>query len=1160
MPNRVPNRLTNRGCLVSIPRRYDSQFVPAPLAALIDAWKPRHIPTLPGRWSVASGARAFAIAGLASVSAGPVLAVAPGERDAEELHEDIELFTVDVALMPAWETLPFEHLSPNAATMARRSHARHLLASASKGVIVTSVRAAVQRLSPSDPRPITIVRGGDINTVSLASRLAALGYHRTDRVESRGEFAIRGGIIDVYPAQADEPVRVDLWGDSVEDLRIFSIGDQRSADAIDHVDLYPAREFRPDSETVRARATQLSIQEAWNASVWDRIADGNHFDGMESWMPWVAPERSLFDEVGSHVTLVLIDPVRAADRARDLIAEEHDLAAALAPTWGEGAPAAGEHPALFLDMDASLAERPTVEMPPVPVSSTDEVLTVRGLDATPGDAESVAGELRRLGRSDITVVVAMDGAGAADRVARVLGENDHAIPRADILTSIAPAVIPSGIHLGFILPELGVGVLGEREIAGRRRAHRRTGSRRQAGTGTEYRDLTPGDYVVHFRHGIGRFEGLESRTMAGVERDYLVVSYAGNDRLYVPTDQLAAVTKYTGGEQPRVSRMGGKDWSDTRNRVRRAVAAVAEEVVRLHRLRAAAEGTAIDADSPWQGEVEAAFPYEETPDQLTAIADVKADMEDGTPMDRLVFGDVGYGKTEVAIRAAFKAALAGLQVVVLCPTTLLAQQHYQLFSERFEAYPLRVEMLSRFLTAKEAKSVVAGLGTGEVDIVIGTHRLLSDDITFKRLGLLVIDEEQRFGVAAKDRIKRFKIGVDVLTLTATPIPRTLEMALTGIRDVSHIRTAPIDRHPILTFVGPFEEQAVAAAIRREMLREGQIFYVHNRVQSIDRAVARLRQLVPDARYTVAHGQMSEGQLEHVMLDFWNREYDVMVATTIIESGLDLPQVNTLIVERADLLGLAQLYQLRGRVGRSDVRAYAYLFHPPDQSLSEESYRRLQAIGEATDLGSGFQLASKDLEIRGAGSVLGEVQSGHISAVGFDLYAELVAEAVDELEGRESVDGGPPEIRIDLPIDAHLPDDYVAELPLRLEAYRKLAKTVEHAQVDDVAAEWEDRFGELPEAAATLVTLARLRVEAIRIGLTEIVALRDEVRLAPVDLSASQEVRLQRIGPRAVLRASEGVLFIPAPMPILQGLLDFLSAMWPGSTTIVRSSSDPGDPA
>jgi transcription-repair coupling factor (superfamily II helicase) len=482
-------------------------------------------------------------------------------------------------------------------------------------------------------------------------------------------------------------------------------------------------------------------------------------------------------------------------------------------------------------------------------------------------------------------------------------------------------------------------------------------------------------------------------------------------------------------------------------------------------------------------------------------------------------------------------------VAVLAPTTLLAQQHHQTFAERFQTYPVRVEALSRFLTSKQQKAVVAGMSTGEVDVVIGTHRLLSDDIHFKDLGLLVVDEEQRFGVSAKDAIKRLKVGVDVLTLTATPIPRTLEMALTGIRDVSHIRTPPEDRHPILTYVGPYDEQAVSAAIRREILREGQVFYVHNRVQSIDRAVARLEELVPDARYVVAHGQMSEGQLEQVMIDFWNQEFDVMVATTIIESGLDLPTVNTQIVERADLLGLAQLYQLRGRVGRSDQRAYAYLFHPTDQSLTEDAHRRLEAIGEATDLGSGFQLALRDLEIRGAGSILGEVQSGHIAAVGFDLYAELVAEAVSELEGREPLSTPQREVRIDLPVDAHLPETYVGDQELRLEAYRRLATTTTEDEVNDVAAEWVDRFGPLPRAAEALVALARLRVEALRVGLDELVQLRHEIRMGPVDLKPSQEVRLKRLQPRSVLNAQDGQIFIPAPRDLVPSLIEFLEEMW-----------------
>lgn len=1092
-------------------------------------------------WSVASGARAFAIAGLFDRLGATLLVVIPGEADAEELADDIALFTSEVVFAPAWETLPFEHVSPNTTTMALRAQARHRLVGDEPVVVVASVRSAIQRVSPSPVDPVVVNRGDTIDPGDLISDLTGLGYHRTDRVETRGELAVRGGIVDIFPAQGDRPVRIDFWGDQVDDLRVFSVATQRSEDPVDIVHAYPAREVRPD-RVISARAAELLAAEPWAASTWERISQGLIFSGVESWLPWIAGPRALVDEVPDRGHLVLVDPSRAYDRSRDLIKEEEELAAALAPTWGETAPPAGDHPALFLDLEHSLQGKRHLRMPTTPTGPSDRVLETMALDAVPGDPESVARGLNRLIGRGMATVVAMDGAAAADRVTHALAESGLALDRIERLASSRSAVLPIGIHRGFVVPEIGVAVLGEQEIAGRRRAHRRVGN--VAAQPQQYRDLSEDDYVVHYQHGIGRFEGLVSRTMVGTERDYLVIAYAAGDRLYVPVDQLASVKRYTGGESPRVSRMGGRDWSEQKDRVRKAVAAVAAEVVALHRRRAMAIGHVFAGDTPWQGEVEAAFPYEETPDQLRAIVDVKSDMETGRPMDRLVFGDVGYGKTEIAIRAAFKAVQDGKQVAVLCPTTLLAQQHHQTFAERFASYPVRVEVLSRFLTARQQAAVIRGLESGEVDVVIGTHRLLSEDVRFKDLGLLVVDEEQRFGVSAKDAMKRLRVGVDVLTLTATPIPRTLEMALTGIRDVSHIRTPPEDRHPILTYVGPYDEQSVSAAIRRELLREGQVFYVHNRVRSIDRAVARLRELAPDARYVVAHGRMSEGQLEQVMIDFWSGEYDVLVATTIIESGLDLPKVNTLIVERADLLGLAQLYQLRGRVGRSSQRAYAYLFHPTDQSLTEDAHRRLEAIGEATDLGSGFQLAMKDLEIRGAGSMLGEVQSGHIAAVGFDLYTELVAEAVSEMQGVDAEPTGPPEVRIDLPVDAHMPDSYVADQELRLEAYRKLASTSTHAAVDDVAGEWVDRFGPLPPEAVGLLDLARLRVEAIRVGLAEIVSLRNEIRMGPVDLKPSQEVRLQRLQPKSVLRAAEGLLFIPRPQPLVEGLIEFFGEMWP----------------
>jgi len=1114
------------------------------LSVLLDRWRRDLDPPLPGRVVVAPPARAYVVAVMAKRLGKPVLVVVAGEREAEDLVEDVAIFTDNVLQLPAWETLPFEHVSPNIVTMAARVEARHRLTLDEPLVVVASVRAVIQRLSPTRIEPLMLRRGSRYDFSDLVANLVDLGYARVDRAEARGDMAVRGGIVDVFPPTADGPFRLDFWGDDLEEIRSYSASSQRSEDVVDAIAVYPAREVIIDDD-LAGRANELLADAPWAADTWDRIANGISFQGMESWLPWIARPSTILDATDD-VPVVLFDPVRCAARADSLIAEEADLAEALSDTWGSEGPEGGAHPPLYLPLDTDAIADRLVEAPPQPSGPGDDGYEIRSLDAVPGDPESIARAINLWKDRGVEIVVAMDGQAAANRVASVLTEHGADLPVVEVLAALSPAITSVGIHTGFVFPALGFGVVGEREIAGRRRAHRtaRRGTRRPIQDA--FRDLNPGDFVVHQHHGIGRFTGLVHRDIAGAERDYLLVEFAGDDKLYVPTDQLSSIARYTGGESPRLSKLGGTDWSETRTRVRQEVAIVADQVVALHRKRAEAEGYSFSLDTPWQTEFEAAFPYEETPDQLTAIADVKADMQTDQPMDRLIFGDVGFGKTEVAIRAMFKAVQDGKQVVMLVPTTLLAQQHFANFEERFAPYPVRVEMLSRFLTPKQQRDVVKGIGDGSVDIVVGTHRLLSKDIEFNALGLVVIDEEQRFGVAAKDRLRELRASVDVLTLTATPIPRTLEMALTGIRDVSNIRTAPQDRHPILTYVGPYDERAVGAAIRREMLREGQVYYVHNRVQSIDHAVAKLRELVPDAKFAIAHGQMSEGQLEQIMYDFWNGEYDVLVATTIIESGLDLPTVNTMIVERADRLGLAQLYQLRGRVGRANQRAYAYLFHPEDDRLTDTAFRRLEAIGQFSDLGSGFELAMRDLEIRGAGSILSETQTGHIAAVGFDLYTELVADAVNKLKGEGPVDEEPEPVRIDLHSDGHLPDEYVTGVEARLEAYRRLAAATTHGAVDDVVSEWEDRYGPLPIQATDLIDAARLRVEAIRIGITEIVQNRREIRIAPVVLKASQEVRLERLARDAILRGSTLYLTPPKESPAT-AIADFLRTMWPTST-------------
>jgi transcription-repair coupling factor (superfamily II helicase) len=828
------------------------------------------------------------------------------------------------------------------------------------------------------------------------------------------------------------------------------------------------------------------------------------------------------------------------DRAADLLAEEADLARTLAVTWevGEGRQLPALH-AEFGELFAH-AELPVWTMTTVPEGPDVATVAATGWNPVVGDGEGLTNQLRHLLDDGYQVVVAADGDGSASRLADLLRGRGL-----ELDVRVGP------LERGCVLTGLKLAVLAEPDVTGRRRAHRAPRPRK-VDTAGFFDGLKPGDYVVHHQHGVARYGGMVKRAIGGIERDYLALEYKGDDKLYVPSDQIDAIRHYTGGDSPTLSKLGGGDWTRTKARVRSEVQAVAQELVVLYQTRLHSPGHAFSPDTPWQRELEDAFPYRETPDQLTAIADVKADMEVDRPMDRLVCGDVGFGKTEVAVRAAFKAIQDGKQVAVLVPTTLLATQHFGTFSERFAGYPVRVEVLSRFLTAAQAKAVAEGVRSGEVDCVIGTHRLLSEDIAFKHLGLLVVDEEQRFGVSHKEQIKQLATNVDVLTLSATPIPRTLELSLTGIRDLTLLNTPPAERQPILTYVGEDDERAVAEAIRRELLREGQVFFVHNRVRDIEDKAREIRELVPEARVAVAHGQMDEGTLEKVVLDFWEGEFDVLVCTTIIESGIDMPTVNTLVVDHAERLGLGQLHQLRGRVGRSGQRAYAYLFHPKDMALSEEAYERLKTIGEATELGSGFRIAMRDLEIRGAGTLLGTGQSGHIAAVGYDLYVQMVHEAVQELKGEPVRE--PAEIKLDLPVDAHLSDQYVPKEELRLEAYRRLAEVTAPAQVDDIRAEWEDRYGPVPDEAIRLLDVARLRAEAHRLGIREINVTKGPAfggpawtaRVSPLALKTSQQIRLSRLFRGAVYKEGAEQLQLPIPKtPDLAGtLVQFLRDLVP----------------
>lgn len=1104
--------------------------------------------------AVAEPARAIVLASLIErAERRPVVVAVPTGSEAERLSNDLKNFLEpsEVALFPAWETLPFERVSPAIETMGRRMQILHQLSDPKTcpKVIVASGKALVQQVGPYSKRrkPLKLILNEEIDQSEVISTLVSVGYRREYQVEHRGEFAVRGSIIDLWPSTSEAPIRVDLWGDEIERLTEFSVATQRSTLEYKEVEVFPCRELLP-TEEVKERAQQLIAEQPWGREQWERLTNGELFDGMESWLPWITPQAQvLFDFIGDNGLVVLVEPRRLRDRISDLRAEEADLVAVLADTWGAEN---NEFPQLHTKWERLLehTDSPRWSIDATPEGPESSIVPAHGWGRSAGGEESAVQSLSKLLSDGYQVLLVADGDGTANRLTENMAKEGIELQRSSEppnFSNPSGQITVGSLERGFVLTNSRLAVITEAELTGRRRTHRPRGPRRKAAVRV-FEDLHPGDYVVHEFHGVAKFSGLVTRTLGGVERDYLLLEYRGDDRLYLPTDQIDAIRPYTGGDSPTLSRMGGADWERSRARVRSAASEIAQELVLLYQKRITTKGHSFGPDTPWQQEMEQSFPFQETPDQNSAIKSVKEDMENSLPMDRLVCGDVGFGKTEIAIRAVFKAVQDGKQAAVLVPTTLLAQQHGQTFADRFAPYPIRVEVLSRFLTAAESRRVIRDIQDGTVDVVIGTHRLLSGDVEFQKLGLLVVDEEQRFGVTHKEAIKQIKSNVDVLTLTATPIPRTLEMSLTGIRDLSLLNTPPADRQPILTYVGEYDERAAVEAIRRELLREGQVFFVHNRVADIEQVAGGLKELVPEARIAVAHGQMEESALESVVLDFWEGSYDVLVCTTIIESGIDMPTVNTLVVDRADLLGLGQMHQLRGRVGRAGQRAYAYLFTPTDRSLSEEAYERLRTIGETTELGSGFRIAMRDLEIRGAGNILGTGQSGHIAAVGYDLYCQMVTEAVAELTGKTSEK--PLEIRVEIPVDAHLPKDYVSRSDLRLEAYRRLASAginSEIESVDEVQAEWEDRYGPVPDPAMALLAVGRLRALCAQLGISEVIVSRVPggfdpgraeyvARCSPVDLPLSRQARLQRLFEGSIYKTDQKVLHLPIPQPLDEG--------------------------
>ena len=1197
--------------------------------------------------TVAAGVRPLLAAALAHVDpqGAPVVLVCATGREADDLADALRAtMPVDaVAVLPSWETLPHERLSPRSDTVGRRLAVLRRLVYPDPGdatygpirALVVPVRALLQPIATglAELAPVALRVGDERPLEDVAVALAGAAYARTDLVERRGEFAVRGGILDVFPPTESHPVRVEFFGDEVVEVRHFAAADQRSLGPAEHgLWAPPCREILL-TDAVRQRAAALVDSLPGVTDLLAKVAAGIAVEGMESLGPvLVDGMESVLDLLPAGTLVLLSDPERVRARARDLVATSEEFleaswlgAAAGAPVpvdlqgvLGEGSfwtlSRAREH-ALDRGLawwslspfatDTELDELARVRDPAGPVAGSvagfagddlgddpgDDVvaLTVPSREVTSyrGRQDDLLGDVRRWVGDGRPVAIVTEGAGLARRLSEVLageeiparlddaGLDEAGLDAAAVVASGTEAAVPArpadglgpGVTLmtgaltrGFSLGEDGPIVLTEADImgaggsaaGGSTRDMRRMPSRRR--NQVDPLQLRPGDYVVHEQHGVGKFVEMTQRTVQGATREYVVVEYAASkrgqpgDRLFVPTDQLDLLTRYVGGETPSLHKLGGSDWAKTKSRARRHVRQIAGELIRLYSARMATSGRAFAPDSPWQAELEDAFAYIETPDQLSSIDEVKADMEKEVPMDRLICGDVGYGKTEIAVRAAFKAIQDGTQVAVLVPTTLLVQQHLVTFSERYAPFPVTVKALSRFQSDAEAAAVIEGLADGSVDLVIGTHRLLSPTVRFKNLGLVVIDEEQRFGVEHKEQLKAMRTNVDVLAMSATPIPRTLEMAVTGIREMSTLATPPEERHPVLTYVGAYAERQLVAAIRRELLREGQVFFVHNRVSSIEKTAARLRELVPEARIATAHGRMAESRLEQVVVDFWEKRFDVLVCTTIVETGLDVSNANTLIVDRADVLGLSQLHQLRGRVGRGRERAYAYFLYPGETPLTETAHDRLATIASHTDLGAGMAVAMKDLEIRGAGNLLGGEQSGHIEGVGFDLYVRLVGEAVADF--KDGGDGAEKlrEIKIELPVDAHLPHDYVPGERLRLEAYKKLAAVVDEAELDQIVAELVDRYGPLPEPARNLVEVARLRTIARAAGIADVGVQGRQIRFSPVELPESRRLRLERLYKGAVIKPTVRQVLVPAPMSAPVGgrpLRDVAVLEWAG---------------
>jgi transcription-repair coupling factor (superfamily II helicase) len=1042
------------------------------------------------------GAESARIAGLlgaarpavvAALSAGrPMLVVTAHTQSALDFAAELQRWLqTPVGYYPAIESLPYERVHVDRDVLAQRESVLHGLANGDIRVVVAPVRALAQPVAgPNEELTSVHISAGDsVRPDDILRQWVQMGYVETRVVEDPGTFARRGGVIDVFPAGADSPVRIDLFGNDVESLRSFDPSTQRSTGAVGTVELLPIARLQNDVRAAALKAlrgvdTASLTAEAETRWREDLVAleHGSGLDELVIFAPYLIESPcSLTDHLPDDAIVVVDSAAETWTMLSDLWDQSCEVQTGMEE---RGTLPAGLRAALLRpnEVEESIRSRVCLEL--VTGSSASASFD---LSAVFTPAHVFGGRFRDLvrdltGRKDERVVLATH---QPDRLAELLTEENLQVRLVESLVEppiVGLTMVPAALAQGWSCPAARIVLLTDHEIFGRS-VTRQVVRKKRAAREAFFFDYSPGDYVVHLEHGIGRFEGVTRMAIEGAEREYAIVQFAGKDRVYVPTDQLERLTRYVGAGEaaPQLSKLGGGEWQRVRSRAKAAAADIARELIELYAKRRTRAAHAFSQDGPWERELESSFAYEETTDQAKAIDDVKHDMEEPHPMDRLVCADVGYGKTEVAVRATFKAVLDGKQVAVLCPTTILAQQHFETFSERYSPFPVKVEVLSRFRTPAQQREILRRLTSGEVDVVIGTHRLLQKDVVFKDLGLLIVDEEQRFGVKHKEALKRFRESVDVLTLTATPIPRTLHSGLVGIREISVIETPPEGRLPIKTHLQPFDDGLVREAVLRELDRDGQVYIVHNKVATIDAMAERLRRLTPEARIVVAHGQMEDEQLEKVMMTFAHHEADVLLCSTIIENGLDIPNVNTIIVNNAHRLGLTQLYQLRGRVGRSANQAYAYLLYPLDAHLSHTALQRMEAVFEAQDLGAGFSIAMKDLEIRGTGNLLGAEQSGHATAIGFDLYTRMIGDAVERLRGVPVEE--PPAITVNVPLTMLLPADYIGSEQERLTLYRRLANVASEADLRDLEDEIRDRFGALPLPVQNLVTVVHLKLLA-----------------------------------------------------------------------------------